>query len=301
MLCPVLVVLAMLALVVPPWTEGPQKNGSTLKTINAELSGYSSGAPAAAKVRGIAHVALPFDETGMLGRIEYKIKAPANWNGTLLVYAHQTPMFGPPQAQLAPLAWPAEGPSLEDRLLEEGYALAGSGFPINNKEGILTTLALTDLFNGRVGRPSRTIIWGNSLGGLLTLMLIEQYPGIYDGAVANCALAAGFPGDMDWALTWALAYSAVFEWREDLWGPIGDLRDNTDFWTEVVPYFYWPDSSENIVKYEFIRRMVRVPPQAFWGYDPSTGSPGSVWKPGRRFSAHASKGRREVPSLRISA
>jgi len=130
---------------------------------------------------------------------------------------------------------------VEERLLAQGYALAGSGYPNDNKQGILATHALTEYFNGRVGNPSRTIVWGNSLGGLLSLMLIERHPGIYDGAIANCTPAAGDLGDMDWALTWSLAYSAVFGWREDLWGPIGDLRDNIDFFTEAAPFLQWPD------------------------------------------------------------
>jgi pimeloyl-ACP methyl ester carboxylesterase len=244
-----------------------------MKALSLLFVVAAAAAPGAADVRGVAHVPLPVDETGVLAGIEYKIKAPANWNGTLLVYAHETIAFGPPQAQLAPAAWPAEGPTVEERLLAQGYALAGSGYPNDNKQGILATLALTKYFNGRVGIPSRTIVWGNSLGGLISLMLIERHPGIYDGAIANCTPAAGDLGDLDWALTWSLAYSAVFEWREDLWGPIGNLRDDIDFFAEAAPYLQWPDSLENSIKYEFIRLVVGMPTEAFWGYDPSAASP----------------------------
>ena len=34
------------------------------------------------------HVPLPADLTGKLNGADYEIRVPANWNGTLLVFAH---------------------------------------------------------------------------------------------------------------------------------------------------------------------------------------------------------------------
>ena len=69
------------------------------------------------------------------------------------------------------------------------------------------TVALTNFFNGKVGNPIRTIVWGNSAGGLATLKLIEEHPGVYDGVIANCATSAGRPENMDAALAFGLAYA----------------------------------------------------------------------------------------------
>ena len=77
--------------------------------------------------KGVAHVPLPADLTGTLDGADYIIRVPANWNGTLLMFAHGT-QFTPPAAEAAPVAWPEVTPSLEEQLLGLGYALAGSGY-----------------------------------------------------------------------------------------------------------------------------------------------------------------------------
>ncbi len=183
--------------------------------------------------KGVAHVPLPADLTGTLEGTDYIIRVPANWNGTLLMFAHETPL-GPPVAQAAPVAWPSVTPSLEEQLLELGYALAGSGYESDSiKEAIQQTLALTNFFKGRIGNPRRTIIWGTSLGGMVSLKLIEEHPGVFDGAIANAPLAAGGPENVDIGLSFALAYAATFPWHEDLWGPVENLRDDLDYFAEV--------------------------------------------------------------------
>jgi pimeloyl-ACP methyl ester carboxylesterase len=225
--------------------------------------------PMCGQPSGESHVPLPVNLSGTLNGVEYRMQAPVNWNGTLLVYAHGTQIV-PGSAEISPVAWPAAAPSVEGELLSLGYALAGSGFENSVKDGVQRTLALTNFFKGKVGNPSRIIVWGNSLGGLVTLKLIEEHPGIYDAGIANCAPAAGTPENMDWALAFGLAYGAAFGWRDDLWGPIEDLRDDVNFFTDVRPYVPWPPSYFG--RWEFIRLMMRLPQVAFWGQDPQTNS-----------------------------
>jgi pimeloyl-ACP methyl ester carboxylesterase len=207
--------------------------------------------------------------TGVLGGAEYKIRVPANWNGTLLVFAHGTQVFESGVPEIAPVAWPLTSPSLEEELLTLGYALAGSGYQNSPKDGVQRTLALTSFFNGAVGRPVRTIIWGNSLGGSVALKLIEEHHGIYDAAIANCAATAGRAENMDATLAFGLAYAAAFGWNDAAWGPIEDLRDDLDFFAEVRPMMQFPNES-NFGRWEFIRFVMRLPAPAFWGTDPLT-------------------------------
>jgi pimeloyl-ACP methyl ester carboxylesterase len=225
--------------------------------------------------KGIAHVPLPADLTGTLNRTDYIIRVPANWNGTLLVFAHEA-QLGPPVAQAAPIAWPLVTPSLEQQLLELGYALAGSGYRSDSiKEAVQRTLALTNFFKGRIGNPSRTIIWGTSLGGMVSLKLIEDHPDIYAGAIANAAPAAGNPENADEDLSFCLAYAAAFPWHEDLWGPVEDLRDDLDYFAEVLPILLAEalPGPDTFGRWEFIRLVMKIPPEAFWGLDPVNGSP----------------------------
>ena len=241
---------------------------------------------------GTAQIPLPADLEGSLNGATYKIRVPGNWNGTLLVFAHGI-QVQQGAAEIAPVAWPTASPTLEERLLSLGYALAGSGYLNSDKDGVHQTLALTNFFKGKVGNPSRTIVWGDSHGGLVTLKLLEEHPGAFDGGIANCATAAGKPENMDAALAFSLAYAAGFGWPDSSWGPIGDLRDDLDFFTDVKPYVAWPTGPSD-GRWEFIRLIMRLPMQAFYSKDPLTNSfffGLGMWKAtGQRAAAEAELG-----------
>ncbi|HEX9181643.1 MAG TPA: alpha/beta hydrolase, partial [Burkholderiales bacterium] len=50
----------------------------------------------------------------------------------------------------------------------------------------------TQFFNGRFGRPSRTYITGASMGGHITGIVAEQWPGTYDGAMPVCGVLGDY-------------------------------------------------------------------------------------------------------------
>jgi pimeloyl-ACP methyl ester carboxylesterase len=206
-------------------------------------------------------VPLPADLQGELDGVPYRISVPANWNGTLLVYAHGYGENAVPP-NLASQA--ADVPAL----LAQGYALAASRFEGTGyyiKEGMQDTVALTSAFREMVGRPQRTILWGKSLGGLIALGLIEKHAGLFDGAVALCPPVAGAPRRWDQALDLTLAYAVAFEWN-DSWGTPGDIRDDLNFQTEVLPAFL--STLQQKGKWEFIRLVNRIPSDGFYAKYP---------------------------------
>ncbi|HEX9120037.1 MAG TPA: hypothetical protein VF840_05820 [Terriglobales bacterium] len=211
-----------------------------------------------------ARVPLPADLQGELEGVPYRIRVPGNWNGTLLVYAYgyAEAFMPPPQAPL---------PADADTLLARGFALAGihaaGAVPIpgaateagyNMKERMQNTAALTAAFNGMVGRPRRTIMWGKSMGGLVSLGLIEKFPGLYDGAVPLCPPAAGTPRMFDQKLDITLAYAVAFGWN-DQWGTPGDLRDDLNVMTEVYPHILQQLTPDKQWRWEFLRLVNRIP------------------------------------------
>jgi pimeloyl-ACP methyl ester carboxylesterase len=223
-----------------------------------------------AEPAGVSHIPLPADLTGSLGGAEYRIRVPAGWNGTLLVSVHG---YTATALEVAPRV-------VEGELLSRGYALAGSFFRSSEKEAVQRTHELTAFFNGAVGRPKRTIIWGGSFGGMITLKLIETYPGIYDGAIAMAGVHGGNDKLVDAALRFSVAYAVAFGWPTELWGSIGDLRDDLEarVWTDVFPLMPSPNNAANYGRWEFIRLILRVPSEAWWTADPASVTPFFVYQ-----------------------
>jgi pimeloyl-ACP methyl ester carboxylesterase len=118
--------------------------------------------------------------TGTFDGLPYKAEVPAHWNGTLLLYSNVND-----QALLM-----AGYPESEKWLLDHHYALAGA-----STKDIRTTLngqrTMLDWFGSHVGRPRRTISWGQSLGGVSAALLAEREPWRFDGLGALCAPLGG--------------------------------------------------------------------------------------------------------------
>lgn len=246
------------------------------------LTCFLLASPLLAERAGQAHIPLPANLTGTLNGSDYRIVVPANWNGTLVVYAHGTSSG---KLEVAPGTYPDHSPSLEEYLLSKGYALGGSYYPDSTKEGPLRTMTLTNFFKGQVGNPLRTLIWGQSLGGVNSLSLIETYPSMYDGAIAIASPAGGMAKDADYQLRYDVAYAAAFGWPSDYWGPLEDIRDDLmgNEATLIMPVFAWYDwvGGTNLGEWEFIRLVMKNDSATWWNMEPSLGIPGYAiqgWK-----------------------
>ncbi len=219
--------------------------------------------------------------TGTLGGAPYEIKVPTNWNGTLLVYAHgYSDKADHPGETDDRTAHASPNAALDTFLLGQGYALAGSAYADNGwavKEGIHDTRLLATYFNGRFGKPSETLLWGFSMGSVVALAEAEQANGIFDGYLAACAVAAGTPRAWDGALLHLLAYKVAFG-MPNSWGTPGNVRDDLDFDTEVLPkIFFEAINPLNFGKFEFIRLVTQVA-------GPGTIPPPASWFPGGFFT-----------------
>jgi len=249
------------------------------------IAGLAAAPPAWAQALpgSSLRVTLPFDLVDTLDGAKFKIRVPANWNGTLLVYTQGTKSGPPPpEPLLVPRVLPGSDAPLEDTLLSRGYALAASEIATTDwqmKASVQDTLALTTYFRGRVGDPKRVILWGTTIGGLASLRLLEDYPRSFDGAIAMAAPGAGLPRRQDQSLDFALAYAVVFGWLGDAWGPLEDLRSDLNFTTDVAPLVNSPKADgSNRGGWEFIRLVTGLASDAFWKTDPMFGYPGYVLK-----------------------
>ena len=211
--------------------------------------------------------AAPTVLTGELNGAPYRIVVPENWNGTLVTYAHgYRDLADHPGEVDNRTAEAAPNAALESALAGMGYALAGSAYKRNGwavKEGIEDTVALTSFFRDTVGKPSRSLLWGFSMGSLVTFEIAERTAGHYDGYLPACAVAAGAPRAWDGALATSVAYDAAFGWSP-AWGTAGDVKDTIDFETEVLPKLFGElVNPMNFGKFEFIRLVTGAAPSAF--------------------------------------
>ncbi|MDN3920174.1 prolyl oligopeptidase family serine peptidase [Roseateles violae] len=126
-------------------------------------------------------------EWGVHNGAGYRIEVPQQWNGKLVIWAHGYRGTG--------LELTVDNHPLRAFLLANGYAWAASSYSRNAydpAQGAKDSHALTQLFNGRFGRPSRVYITGASMGGHVTGIVAEQWPQSYDGAMPICGVLGDY-------------------------------------------------------------------------------------------------------------
>jgi pimeloyl-ACP methyl ester carboxylesterase len=127
-------------------------------------------------------------EIGQLNQAKFRIDVPDNWNHGLVMYCHG---YNPEPGAFK------EKPldSTLDGFLKAGYAVAQSGYSTGGwavEQAVVDTEVLRQYFAEKYGKPAETYVSGHSMGGLLTVLMIEKYPDTYDAGLALCgALVAG--------------------------------------------------------------------------------------------------------------
>jgi hypothetical protein len=207
--------------------------------------------------------AASLDLSGEINGAPYRIRVPEVWNGTLLVFAHgyrdkadHPGEIDNRNADVAPAA------ALEAPLLAQGFALAGTaykdnGWAIGDAIQDLKNLAL--FFSDNVAKPQRTIIVAASLGTFAGYKSMEQFGGIYDGALCLCTAGSGATRLWDSGVPLYLAYDVIFGIPPS-WGTVGEVRNDIDFDTEVLAKLF-PELNNiaNFPKFEFIRLVAKNP------------------------------------------
>ena len=140
----------------------------------------------------------------------FKAEVPPDWNGTLLLFSHgYVPFFLP-----NPPAENADNRAIADRLLAEGFALAGSSYASSGwavEDALRDQIDLLERFQDRFGKPRRTIAWGTSMGGMVTAGLVQRHPWRFHGALPFCGILGGAVGlwnqnlDLQYAIKTLLA------------------------------------------------------------------------------------------------
>ena len=119
----------------------------------------------------------------------YLIAVPERWSGVLVVHAHGGPFLGEPTDRRAD-----EDLKRWSVIVREGHAYAASVF---RQGGFAVTSAAEDservrrIFVEHVSRPKRTLLHGQSWGGMVATRAAELFPGSWDGLLLTSAVVGG--------------------------------------------------------------------------------------------------------------
>ena len=128
-------------------------------------------------------------DSGAIDGVGYRIVFPEKWQNKLVMYAHGYEAEGTPIRQSQNPYW-TQSMSL---FVERGFAVAASDYANQGlalAQGVDDTEKLRHYFIDQYGWPDTTFIVGHSMGGGVTLSLIENFGDAYDGGLPLCPLSS---------------------------------------------------------------------------------------------------------------
>ncbi|HEU4326184.1 MAG TPA: DUF6351 family protein [Roseiflexaceae bacterium] len=117
----------------------------------------------------------------------------SGWNGDLVIFAHGYIAFNQP-LDFQHLVTP-DGTSVPDLIQGLGFAFATTSYRRNGLailEGADDVRELAHSFRATHGVPRHTYLTGVSEGGIITALLAEQSPELFDGGLSGCGPIGNF-------------------------------------------------------------------------------------------------------------
>jgi pimeloyl-ACP methyl ester carboxylesterase len=136
-----------------------------------------------------AFEALP-DAKAYFGKYDgglYRVEIPDHWNGDLVLFAHGFVTNSGANGSMLRVGTHR----FREHVVKEGFAWAASSYRCNGYvpgQGLLDTIALVDLFKQSNGgrAPTRTYLTGESMGGHVALLGMQEFPTMFAGGLAMC-------------------------------------------------------------------------------------------------------------------
>lgn len=131
----------------------------------------------------VLRTAAGLTEVGVLGRAEYRIDVPENWNHGLVVFYH-----GYSESAFRFRLDSTMG-SQPEQMYRRGYAVVQSGYSESGwalQAGYADSEALRKYFVKKYGTPRETYAAGGSMGGALTMIAMELNNKVYTAGLDLC-------------------------------------------------------------------------------------------------------------------
>ncbi|WP_203840884.1 alpha/beta hydrolase family protein [Winogradskya humida] len=180
-----IVVLTLgVSLVATPASAAPA--ACTAPTPSTTQPGYLVADPDC-DVDGTPFTALPDASrvyTGIRDGAAWRVELPRRWNGSLVVYAHGYRGAGTTVY--------VNNPALRAHYLARGFAWASSSYSTNGYDvgqGVRDSYTLIDVFRRATGKRANDVyMTGESMGGHVTAVAIEEHPRAFVGAMPTCGV-----------------------------------------------------------------------------------------------------------------
>ncbi|GAA5500328.1 hypothetical protein Dxin01_00048 [Deinococcus xinjiangensis] len=145
--------------------------------------------------------------TGKLSGNAFALRVPPKWNGQSVLFAHGyvTPVAGATEAVPDPNQ--DNGLGIMSAAYAQGYLAADSayakvGYAV--AEGIAANKALRDFLFAAGSKTN--YITGASMGGNITVGLIEKYPADFVGALSVCGVTPGWRSELRYLIDFRVVY-----------------------------------------------------------------------------------------------
>jgi pimeloyl-ACP methyl ester carboxylesterase len=166
-------------------------------------------------------------EEGEMDGAPFRILMPDDWNNRLILFAHG--YSGSTELGRGKVP-------LEEYALDHGYAMAYSGYNETGwavGAGVACTDRLRQHFVEKYSMPERTYIAGASMGGTITVCLMETYPDTYDGGLP---MAGAVASPLDFWKRVIFDLRVVFDYYcPDIPGTATEFPEGFSFREDVVP------------------------------------------------------------------
>jgi dienelactone hydrolase len=143
---------------------------------------------------------------GKLEGREFALMFPKTWNGEVILFIHGYTFPDSPIKVPEGLHGIEFSESLQG-LFGQGYAI---GFAAYDKAGFAVQSGAENTLRLRhyVARfhPKRVFAMGMSMGGTITLALLETFPGSFDGALVGCGVVDGWQDEVRYLIDIRAAY-----------------------------------------------------------------------------------------------
>ena len=176
--------------------------------------------------------------SGTLGPSLVTIAFPKGaWNGKLLLYNHGMRFLPRPLSSALPLR-----SKHYRRWLRDGWMVASSSFRRQGmivREAIDDSTALYETIVDRFGEPRRTVLFGESMGATISLLMVESEPLKYHGAIA-VSIGASRDSQYPLARSYKPESPLLFLCNSNETAPVLEYLHGASE-APVLPAFWWID------------------------------------------------------------